>query len=260
MDAHGRSQSADWRGWLQAESSRIGIRLADPQLDHFARYLGELLEWNRRANLTSITDPDEIAALHFLDSLTCLAALDFPTDARLADVGTGAGLPGIALAIARPDLRVTLIESTQKKCRFLEHVIHLLPLPNAVIQCGRAETAGRDPGLRESFDIVAIRAVARLAVAAELCLPLTRIGGAALVMKGPRAGEEVLEASPAIAILGGRIESTRNFLIPAPTGTAARTIIVLRKQTQTSPKHPRAPGKPAKRPLGIDRPTRRGIE
>jgi len=236
------------------ESSLIGVPLIDLQLDGFSRYLDELLERNRRVNLTSITAPDEVAALHFLDSLTCLAALDFPADARVADVGAGAGLPGIALAIARPDVRVVLIESIHKKARFLEHVVRRLPLPNVVVYCGRAETAGRNPLLRESFHVVVIRAVARLAVAAELCLPLARIGGAALVMKGPRGAEEAAEASSAIAILGGRMESTRDLLLPAPSGPVARTIIVLRKHAQTPPKYPRAPGKPAKRPLGIDRP------
>lgn len=248
----------DWQQVLRTQSAELGVELTDPQLGAFERYLGLLLEWNRRINLTSITDPARVAVLHFLDSLTCLAASAFPARSRVADVGSGAGLPGIPIAIARPDLRVTLIESVSKKCRFLEAAISTAGLRNAAVSCARAEAAGHDAGLRESFDVVVTRAVADLAVAAELCLPLARLGGAAVMMKGPGARDEIARGAAAVKILGGELELARDFTLQAPDERVSRTIIWLRKRAPTPERYPRAPGRPAKRPLGIDTPRSQG--
>jgi len=254
----GPPAAPDWRQQLLDSSRSFGIELSAAQLDAFATYLSTLLEWNRRINLTSITDPAEIAALHLLDSLTCLFAYRPDANACVIDVGSGAGLPGIPVAIARPDLRVTLLECTRKKCRFLEHMIARAPLPQVSVDCRRAEDAGRDQATRETFDIAMTRAVAEVAVATELCLPLVKVGGAVLIMKGPQAQEEIARGVKAIATLGGELESARPFALPTPTGAAARVIVVLRKVHPTPEKYPRPPGIPAKRPLGIDRGRQRG--
>lgn len=247
-----------WARPLQMEGRRLGIRITDGQLRAFDAYLRALLESNRRVNLTSITDPQQVATTHFLDSLTCLLAAPFPHAAAVADVGSGAGLPGIPLAIARPDLRVTLIESTGKKCRFLERVVGILGLGKAGVACARAEAVGHDPEHRESYDVVVARALAEAAVAAELCLPLAKVGGAVMLMKGPHAAEEIDRAGAAISILGGEVEAARRFTINAPGEALSRTIIVVRKNRPTPDAYPRAPGRPGKRPLGIDTRRREG--
>jgi len=245
--------SGTWRERLRAAASRLGIELSDGQARAFELYLEALLDWNQRVNLTSITDPDQVAALHFLDSLSCLAAAPFVSGARVADVGSGAGLPGIPLAITRPDLRVALLESVAKKCRFLEHAAGLLSLGSVSVACTRAEHAGRDPTMRETFDIVVSRAVAELAVVAELCLPLVKVGGLGLFMKGPRAEEEVARAGEALSILGGKGEFARELTFPAQGESVRRVIIGVRKLKPTPQRYPRAAGRPARRPLGIDR-------
>jgi 16S rRNA (guanine527-N7)-methyltransferase len=243
----------DWRTALTAGATALGIDLAPAQVAAFDAYLSLLLEWNQRINLTSVTDPAEVSVIHFVDSLTCLASVQLEANIRLLDIGSGAGFPGIPIAICRPDLSVTLLESTQKKCRFLDAVIDQLSLAKVTVDCRRAEAAGHDPNLRESFDIVVTRAVADLAAVAELSLPLLRVGGAALAMKGPRAGEEIPRATDAVRILGGVIQATREFSLGPRTAPVRRVIVIMRKVAPTPVKYPRAPGVPAKRPLGIDR-------
>lgn len=183
-----------WQLSLRNQAQALGVALDDAQLGRFAAFMDALLDWNERVNLTSITDPEGIAALHFADSLTCLAATEVPGGAAIIDIGTGAGLPGVPIALARTDVCVTLLEATRKKCQFLEHAVSVLPLPDSRVVCDRAESAGRDPQLRESFDIAVIRAVAEYAAAAELTLPFLRVGGVALIMKGPLADEELARA------------------------------------------------------------------
>jgi len=248
-----QAESSGWRRWLREAGRAFGIGLSDDQLDLFEAYLSALLAWNRRVNLTAITEPNEVAALHFLDSLTCLAVSRFDANARVIDVGSGAGFPGIPIAISRPDLHVTLLESTGRKCRFLDHVITTLALPGVSVDCRRAEMAGQDPSTRESFDIAVTRAVAELAVLAELCLPLLKMGGVALVMKGPKAESEIARGGGAMAVLGGRLEFARPLALPVPSGTVERVVLGIRKISATPQGYPRAPGVPARRPLGIDR-------
>jgi 16S rRNA (guanine527-N7)-methyltransferase len=245
-----------WQRQLRKSARRLGIGLTAAHLDAFASYLDLLLDWNRRVNLTAITEPSQVAALHFLDSLTCLAEVPTAANTRLCDVGSGAGFPGIPLAIVCPELEVTLLESVRKKCRFLEAVIAALGLPRVAVACRRAEVAGCDPAMRETFDMAITRAVAHLAVAAEFCLPLVKVGGLALVMKGPQGEQEVIESQTAIGTLGGSVERVRAFRLPTPEGEVGRSIIAVRKTSRMLPKYPRRPGIPARRPLGIDTPRR----
>jgi 16S rRNA (guanine527-N7)-methyltransferase len=247
---------AEWRGLLRDGARNLGIDLTGAELDAFECYMSLLLDWNRRVNLTAITDPAEIAILHFFDSLTCLAAASFGPNARVVDVGSGAGLPGIPIAVVRPDLGLTLLESTRKKCLFLEHAIGVIALSSVSVDCRRAEDAGRDPLLRGTLDVAVSRAVADLVVVAELCLPLVKVGGLMLAMKGPRVGEEMEQAQRGCAILGGKIEFARDFVLPAAE-PADRVIVGIRKIGPTSDRYPRRAGMPAKRPLGIDTSKRR---
>jgi 16S rRNA (guanine527-N7)-methyltransferase len=221
-------------------------------LERFARYLEALLDWNRRVNLTRITDPEEIVVKHFLDSLTCLRAVEFAEGARLADVGSGAGLPGLALAIARSDIQVSLIESASKRCEFLRHAAAAIGLGGIEIAALRAEEAGRQPHYRAWFDVVASRAVGHLAVLAEYCLPLARVGGAMVAQKGRRGEAEAAEAAGALEALGGCVEATRRFDLPG--GAGRREIVVVRKTRATPEAYPRRPGVPRKRPLGLPEP------
>jgi len=237
----------DWREVLSGGAADLGVALDAACVERFARYLEALLDWNRRVNLTRITDPRQIAVKHFLDSLTCLRAVEFAEGARVADVGSGAGLPGLALAIARPDLRVTLIESAAKRCKFLRHAAAAIGLGGIEIAPLRAEEAGREPHYRASFDVVASRAVGHLVVLAEYCLPLARVGGAVLAQKGRRGEAEAAEAASALEVLGGCVEATRRFDLPG--GAGRREIVVVRKTRVTPEAYPRRPGVARKRPL-----------
>lgn len=253
---HPPRNDADWRESLVMGARDFGVDLTPAQLGQFQLYLSLLLQWNERINLTSITDPGEVAALHFLDSITCLAASEFDENIRLIDIGSGAGLPGIPIAICRPDLHVTLLESTRKKCRFLESAIHELALDRLTVDCRRAEVAAHDPIVRETFDIAVSRALAELSVVAELCLAFVKTGGSALAMKGPNVAAEIERASGAIEPVGGEITDVKTFDIPTPDGAVGRTIVVMTKIAETPAKYPRHTGIPAKRRLGIDRPKR----
>lgn len=208
-------------------------------MDPLKRYLELLLEQNRAFNLTAITDPDEAWTKHIEDSLSLLPELA-DVQGAVVDVGSGGGLPAIPLAIARPDLRFTLVESTAKKARFLADAARTLGLANVRVESERAELLGQGP-LRGSFDAATSRACARLPVLLELCLPLVRVGGRKLAIKGEQATQEVVEAARALQLLHGKIVSTRR----TPTGTVVR----IDKLAPTSPKYPRRPGEPKRAPL-----------
>jgi 16S rRNA (guanine527-N7)-methyltransferase len=205
-----------------------------------------LLEHNQRFNLTAITEPREVALKHFLDSLTCLTVLP-ETAQSLCDVGSGAGFPGLPIAIARPDLNVTIIESTKKKCQFLQTCAADLGLSGVRVICARAEDGGRDPALRESFAAVVSRAVASLPVLAELCLPLVAPSGVFIAMKGPEGERQAHAAANAVRTLGGAVECVRTLSLPQ--GAGQRSVVVVRKVAGTPAKYPRRAGIPQKRPL-----------
>lgn len=216
--------------------------LAPGQYAAFIAYAGLLLEWNGRMNLTAITEPREIAQKHFADSLLPAALL--PLGASAIDVGTGAGFPGLPLKILRPDIKLTLLDSLQKRIGFLQALCKELGLWDVTFLHARAEDAARKSGLRETFDIALSRAVAPCRVLLELTLPFLRVGGQSLMYKGPQAGEELAEAGRALALLKGeaRIEA-----YPAPWGE--RRVIVAVKTGPTPKAYPRKAGTPAKDPL-----------
>lgn len=237
---------------LTRGAAALGLRLTPSQLDAFATYIRELIDWNQRMNLTSIAEPQAIQVRHLLDSLTVLAALPAAIrlgeqTARLLDVGAGAGLPGIPLAIVLPNVSLDLLEATQKKCRFLEHVVATIGLVHASVLCGRAEDLGHQADLRESYDVVVARAVAPLATLVELCLPFACIGGRIIAQKKLGIDAEINAARRAVEILGGHIGKA--VVVRLPIADEDRLLVVVEKVRATPRKYPRRSGVPAKSPL-----------
>lgn len=246
------SEESSGSAILQKGAQEIGLPLSDLQIDQFETLSRELIDWNQRMNLTSIVLPEEVQTKHFLDSLTVIRALPKgvaagTAGARLIDVGSGAGFPGIPLAIVRPRVQVTLNEATQKKCRFLEHVLAALNLRNANVVCGRAEDVAQRPDQREMYDIAVARAVAPLATLAELCLPFVRIGGRVIAPKKQGIESEVAAAGRAIRTLGG--VSRPSIEVRVPILDEERQLIVVDKVKPTPRAYPRRAGIPAKAPL-----------
>ncbi|HUZ77648.1 MAG TPA: 16S rRNA (guanine(527)-N(7))-methyltransferase RsmG [Chloroflexota bacterium] len=226
---------------LQSAAEAVGVTLSSPQLALFKRFRDVLLEWNARVNLTAIRDPAEMEVKHFADCLACLKA-DLPEQARLLDVGSGAGLPGIALAIARPDLHVTLLEATAKKAAFLRHAGTTLGLSLSV-----AAQRAEEHGEREAYGVVVARAVAALPALLELTLPFCATGGRVLAMKkGAGVATEIAQSRVALRLLGGQLEPPLSYELAGEP----RQILVIRKVRSTPAEYPRRPGLPAKRPLG----------
>lgn len=216
------------------------ITLTENQYEQFQKYFELLAEWNEKMNLTAITDESGVALKHFADSLSLLNFVDIPQNSTLADVGTGAGFPGVVLKIARPDIKLTLIDSLNKRLVFLNEVCSQLGIDAELIH-SRAEDSARDEKLRESFDFVASRAVARMNVLSEYCLPYVKVGGAFCAMKGAQANEEFKESLNAINTLGGKLENKYFFELPENGGE--RAIAVVRKVKNTPQKYPRQSGK-----------------
>lgn len=216
------------------------ITLTENQYEQFQKYFELLAEWNEKMNLTAITDESGVALKHFADSLSLLNFVDIPQNSTLADVGTGAGFPGVVLKIARPDIKLTLIDSLNKRLVFLNEVCSQLGIDAELIH-SRAEDGARDEKLRESFDFVASRAVARMNVLNEYCLPYVKVGGAFCAMKGAQANEEFKESLNAINTLGGKLENKYFFELPENGGE--RAIAVVRKVRNTPQKYPRQSGK-----------------
>lgn len=216
------------------------ITLTENQYEQFQKYFELLAEWNEKMNLTAITDESGVALKHFADSLSLLNFVDIPQNSTLADVGTGAGFPGVVLKIARPDIKLTLIDSLNKRLVFLNEVCSQLGIDAELIH-SRAEDGARDEKLRESFDFVASRAVAQMNVLSEYCLPYVKVGGAFCAMKGAQANEEFKESLNAINTLGGKLENKYFFELPENGGE--RAIAVVRKVKNTPQKYPRQSGK-----------------
>ena len=215
------------------------------QARQFEDYLQFLITYNQNVNLTAITEPEEIRVKHFEDSLALLDLVDFAPESSLIDVGSGAGFPGIPLLIARPDLKVTLLDSLNKRVVFLQQLCARLDISPDGILHDRAEEAGRRAGLRESFDFAAARAVAELSALCEYCLPFVKTGGRFLAMKGPDCGREVQSAQKAVSLLGGTVEQVLDYKV----GGNSRTLVVIRKTGKTPERYPRHAAKMAKNPL-----------
>ena len=233
------------QGKLREYAAQLGIALTAVQLEQFDLYAQMLVEWNEKINLTAITAPEEIVTKHFIDSLTLLSAVTPLQGASLADVGTGAGFPSVPVHIVRPDLKVTLLDSLQKRLTFLEALSQALGQQNQCVHA-RAEDAGRAAPHREAYDLVTARAVANLRELAEYCLPLVKVGGRFVALKGGDVEAELAEAQQAITLLGGRLE--QNLQLQLPSGDR-RSLLVIEKRSQTPTKYPRPRAKMLKNPL-----------
>jgi 16S rRNA (guanine527-N7)-methyltransferase len=230
---------------LVTTAASWGIALSPAQLGYFARYAQVLADWNAHTNLTAISTPEAIYRRHFLDSLSLVRFWGDPP-ARLIDLGSGGGFPGVPLKIVRPELRLTLVDSVAKKTAFLNHLVQELGLEGVQVRTARAEELGRDPAEREQYDVVTARALAELRVLAEYALPLARVGGRVLAPKGAAASAEATAAARAITLLGGAPAECLPVDLP---GQDDAVVVVIRKVAPTDPRYPRAVGVPRRRPL-----------
>lgn len=226
-------------------AKNLEIVLSENQVKKFYEYMLLLLEWNERINLTSITDEKNIVLKHFVDSITICKYI--PKNAKLLDVGTGAGFPGIPAKIVRDDIEVVLLDSLNKRILFLDDVIDKLDMKNIQTVHGRAEEFGRNKDFRQSFDVVTSRAVANMAVLSEYLIPFSKLGGKCVIMKGSDFEEELNNSKKAIKVLGGKINSVDEFVLPA--SDMKRTIVVVDKVGDTPKQYPRKAGTPAKKPI-----------
>ncbi|WP_295151578.1 16S rRNA (guanine(527)-N(7))-methyltransferase RsmG [uncultured Ruminococcus sp.] len=223
-----------------------GIVLTDEQSARLEKYADMLVEYNKMVNLTAITDDEGIAVKHFFDSIYPFTLFDLPEGASLIDVGTGAGFPSCPLKVYRDDIRLTLLDSLNKRISFLQSLSDNIAL-NAKCVHGRAEEFGRKPEYREMYDIATARAVANLTDLCEYCLPFVKVGGLFVSLKGSSGSEELDKAKPAIKLLGGKTEKVIEYTLP---GGDARTLILIRKTGETPAKYPRNAGQIKKKPLG----------
>lgn len=245
MTAEGMDASP--REVLASGALELGVRLTAAQLDKFDAFTEILIDWNSRFNLTRITDPMGIVIKHYLDSLTVLSVADIAGTMSVIDVGTGAGFPGIPLKIVYPELRVTLLDSVRKRLSFIDAAAKELGLGDVETLHARAEDAGQDRKRRGKYDFAVSRAVAKLNILTELCLPLCRVGGRFVAYKGPDVGQEIIEAVWAARDLGGIQESVRCLTLPHTD--MQRTLIVVKKTRPTPAGYPRGAGIPAREPL-----------
>ena len=232
---------------MRKAAEACGIFLTERQQEQFQQYYKLLVEWNERMNLTAITEPGEVAVKHMVDSLMGWEEGKLAEDASIIDVGTGAGFPGIPLKIFRPSLKLFLLDSLQKRVNFLQALVDALGLEDVECVHGRAEEAARDSHLREHFDIAVSRAVARLPVLAEYCLPFVRVGGVFLAWKGMQYREEAEEAEKAVKLLGGSQIGITEVHLPGLEDV--RAVLSIPKTKPTPKTYPRKAGTPAKKPL-----------
>ena len=230
---------------LKEKSEMFHVKLDETALERFDIYGKLLVEWNEKINLTAITDPEGVTIKHFLDSITIFSYVDIPEGAKVIDVGTGAGFPGLAMLIARPDLQMTLMDSTKKRLMVIEDILDKLGLSANVVH-SRAEEAGQNKIFREQYDFSTARAVTNLRDLAEYCLPFVKVGGSFIPMKSAKAQEEIAEAKKAIHMLGGQITKSDSFDL---LDCGERTIINIKKISSTPAKYPRPSAKIAKNPI-----------
>lgn len=230
---------------MQEKSRDLQICFSVEQTEQFFEYMDLLIEWNEKMNLTAITEPEEIILKHFIDSITILKEIN--DNSNVVDVGTGAGFPGIPLSIMNHTLKITLVDSLNKRLIFLQEVVDKLNLKNVEIVHARAEEFGQNKKYRESFDVATSRAVANLSTLSEYLIPLVKVEGKVISMKASEAREEINEAQKAIEVLGGAIEKIDEFNLPQ--SDIGRTVIIIRKEKTTPNKYPRKPGTPSKEPI-----------
>jgi len=235
---------------LRAQAGLWGLALEREQTDLLVRY-AELLSRYREANVIGVRDFDAVLLEHVLDSLSCLLARSLAGPTRLADVGSGGGLPGIPIAIVRPLSAVTLVESTGKKARFLRHTVETLGLSGVEVIDARVEEVGREGAHRGRYDVVTARALARLTVLAEYCVPLLRVGGAVISMKARLDATELAEGKKAAQEVGAELEEVIRVPMMSEVGEKERHLVILRKTRGTPRAYPRRVGVPAKDPLGV---------
>lgn len=224
-----------------------GISLNETQMKQFDLYFNELVEWNNKMNLTAITDEEGVYLKHFYDSISAAFFQDFSKPLNIVDVGAGAGFPSLPIKICFPHLKVTIVDSLNKRISFLQHLTNTLQLTDVSLFHDRAETFAKKKEHRETYDLVLARAVARMPVLAELCLPLAKVGGVFLAMKGPEVTNEISDATKAIGTLGGKVMSNKNLLLPFEEST--RHFVFIEKIKKTPKQYPRKPGTPNKQPL-----------
>lgn len=224
-----------------------GIELTEQQQQQFQRYFEVLVEWNEKMNLTAITDQKEVYLKHFYDSITAAFYYDFSKPMEICDVGAGAGFPSLPLKIVYPHLKVTIVDSLNKRIGFLTHLAKELGLKDTTFIHDRAESFGKNKKYRESFDLVTARAVARMSVLSELCFPLVKVGGTFIAMKGPNFKQEMEDGNKAIKLLGGDLLNLYTFELPEEN--SERNIAIFKKEMKTPGKYPRKPGVPNKMPL-----------
>lgn len=238
-------EKKEFKKTMQDNLKSLNIDLNENQINQFYDYMNLLIKWNKFMNLTGIVEPKEIITKHFIDSLTILKKID--ETAKIIDVGTGAGFPGIPIKIAFPETEVVLLDSLNKRIKFLDEIVKKLNLKNIKIIHGRAEDYGKDKRYREKYDIVVARAVAPLNILLEYLIPFAKVEGKCLCMKGSNAEEEIQKSKNALNELGGSIINSQEFKIP--NTDIKRRIIEVRKVKDTNVKYPRKAGTPSKDPL-----------
>jgi len=232
---------------FQSDLKEMGIVLSEKQINQFLKYYELLVEWNEFMNLTAITDYYEVMKKHFVDSLSLMKAYDVNQKVSVIDVGTGAGFPGLALKIAYPNMKVTLLDSLNKRIKFLDEVIKQLSLSDVDTVHGRAEDFAKQGKLREKYDLCVSRAVANLTSLSEYCLPFVKVGGKFISYKSEKMNEEMEHAKKAISVLGGKYECNQEFYLP--DSDIFRNLVIINKVKETPKKYPRKAGIPTKEPI-----------
>ena len=232
---------------FEQQLAELGITLTQTQFNQFDKYYEMLVEWNKVMNLTGITEYEEVNEKHFVDSLALVKALDISKVQTVIDIGTGAGFPGIPLKIAFPELKITLLDSLNKRVNFLNEVIEMLGLKNVTAVHGRAEDYAKQKEHREKYDFCVSRAVANLSTLSEYCIPFVKEGGSFISYKSGKIDEELTQAENAVKILGGKVQDVVKF--PLMDTDMDRSFVVIKKVKPTAKKYPRKAGLPSKEPL-----------